>query len=237
MKLPIPPNRSPSQILVISDQSLARTNMRRNLEYYGYVVLEASSGRDGLQQFNQEHPRISLVVVDLSQNDVPEEKLDRLALLYNVNQGNGVLAPIVSEDRSYRKKTDYTGGGGGLVSTAADFLVFSQMLLNGGVFKSARILGRKTVELMTCNHLAPELGAIQPFKIGYGLGFSIVNSLAEHQGLGSPGVYGWGGAAGTELWIDPVEKVIGIIMLQVWNMPKDFGLMKRYKHSVYQALV
>ena len=107
MKFPRPPNRSPSQILVISDQSLARANMRRTLEYYGYAVLEAPNARDGLQQFHRERSRISLVVIDLSPNDVPEVKL--LAGLRTIERDVKVAVCTDQPTTELKKQTPYQG--------------------------------------------------------------------------------------------------------------------------------
>jgi CubicO group peptidase (beta-lactamase class C family) len=116
-------------------------------------------------------------------------------------------------------------GGGGLVSTMADYLRFCQMLLNGGALDGVRLLGRKTVELMTANHLPPALVPIglKPnldYGYGFGLGVRVLVDLSATAMTGSVGNYGWGGAAGTHFWIDPKEELIGIYMMQF--MPGNF---------------
>ncbi len=132
-------------------------------------------------------------------------------------------------------------GGHGLVSTAPDYLRFCQMLLNKGELDGGRILGRKSVELMTVNHMAPELlptemaGIYSP-GIGVGLGFSVVMDVGQTQNVGSLGEFGGGGAAGTSFWIDPVEEIIGVQMSQF--QPGGHHLIGTdFKVMAYQAVV
>ena len=89
------------------------------------------------------------------------------------------------------------------------------MLLRDGELDGVRLLSRKTVELMRQDHLPSGHPAIEPFKFGYGYGVSVVRSLAEKQSLCSVGEFGWGGAAGTNAWIDPVEDMVCMVMFQL----------------------
>ncbi len=127
-------------------------------------------------------------------------------------------------------------GGGGLVSTGADYLWFAQMLLNLGELEGVRLLGRKTLELMTMDHLG---GTMHPFDgtaSGFGLGFGVVTDLAGTLETGSAGSYGWGGAANTNSWVDPVEDLIGLLMLQY--MPSGtHPVIPDFRTALYQALV
>ena len=136
-------------------------------------------------------------------------------------------------------------GGGGLVSTAHDYYRFCQMMLNGESLEGAHILGRKSVELMTMNHLPggrdlTEL-AVGAFSettyegVGFGLGVSVTLDLAVAQTIGSVGEYGWGGAASTAYWIDPKEDLIVIFMVQFW-MSGTFNFRGQLKSIVYPAL-
>ena len=114
------------------------------------------------------------------------------------------------------------------------------MILNGGELDGARLLGRKSVELMSCNHLAPEMlpieRAFEMHGLGFGLGFSVLLDPAQRQSLGSCGTIGWGGAANTNFWIDPKEELIGILMAQF--MPSNtFPLVDDFRTLTYQALV
>lgn len=132
-------------------------------------------------------------------------------------------------------------GGHGLVSTAQDYWHFCQMLLNEGELGGTRLLSRKSVELMTTNHLAPELipyelGGMYSPGYGYGLGFRVLMDVGQCQTLGSEGEYGWGGAATTYFWIDPKEEFIGILMAQF--QPADFHpVSPDFRVTAYQAIV
>ena len=174
---------------------------------------------------------------------VAEENLDRLATVYGV--GNGGIAPIRNSlvDRHARPHTLFSGGGG-LVSTGADYMRFCQMLLNGGVLGDARLLAPKTVEMMRSNHLNDDL---KPFAVGqsnasdtkgcgFGLGFRVVMDIAQHGIIGSNGIYSWGGAASTVFWIDPAEELIAILLTQF--MPSSYYPLRReFQVATYQAMV
>lgn len=165
---------------------------------------------------------------------VPPEKQDRFGIRY-VQTEDRHLDPMHEEDREYYKKPAMFSGGAGLVGTTADYLQFCQMLLNDGTFNNARILGRKTVELMRQDHLPQGHGPIMPFRIGYGLGVSVVRSLAEKQGISSVGEINWGGAASTDIWIDPSEKMVTMIMMQL--RPNFTQMLTKKVHdAMYQAL-
>ncbi len=128
-------------------------------------------------------------------------------------------------------------GGHGLVSTAMDYFRFCQMLLGGGSFHGERVLSRKTVELMTANHLSPRQFPADWWDsgLGFGLGVRVSVDPARSQMLGTAGEHGWGGAAGTYYWIDPAEEFIGIIMFQF--QPGDaFQLAGDYRTAAYQAI-
>lgn len=130
----------------------------------------------------------------------------------------------------------YPSGGGGLVSTIGDYLRFAQMLLNRGELDGVRLLGPKTVALMTTNHLPPGIHPFDDPAAGFGLGVSVLTELGQSTVLGSVGNYGWGGAANTNFWIDPQEELIGILMLQY--MPSDtYPVVSDFRNLVYQALV
>ena len=166
---------------------------------------------------------------------VPEEKWERLCAIYTKDEAGKLIAKQ-PEDRDYRHPRAFLSGGAGLVSTTADYARFCLMLLNNGAFNGAQLLGRKTVELMRQDHLPPGHTAIAPFRFGYGFGVSVLRSLAEKQGIGSVGEFGWGGAATTNAWIDPQEDMVCLVMMQL--LPKTTqGLDKKLKNAMYQALV
>ncbi len=135
-------------------------------------------------------------------------------------------------------------GGGGLVSTARDYMRFCQMLLGRGALGSTRLLGRKTVELMTMNHLDGDMAAMgQPrfgesnfHGIGFGLGFSVTLDPAKAQIAGSPGEYAWGGMASTAFWIDPKEDLAVILMTQL-APSSTYPVRRELRVLAYQAIV
>ena len=173
---------------------------------------------------------------------VPEEKIERLATTYGPNMSNG-LKPIDTPADGFGRPARFLGGGGGLVSTALDYLRFSQMMLNKGELDGVRLLGRRTVELMTTNHLPPEL---LPFSIspstsgfskgyGFGLGFAVMTDLTQSTAMGSEGEYTWGGAANTYFWVDPQEQLIGILLTQFMPM-FHYNIDREFRVLAYQAL-
>lgn len=168
---------------------------------------------------------------------VPSEKLDRLAALYGPAD-NG-LKPV--DDpwgvSSFTRPATFFSGEGGLVSTTADYLRFSQMLLHGGELDGVRLLSRKTVELMTTNHLSHRL---LPYPLGgagrgFGLGFSVVMDIGQTGVLGSVGTYSWFGAFNTHFWVDPKEDLIGILMTQ-YSIPLQ-PISREFETLAYQAVV
>ena len=196
-------------------------------------LVEVVSGQS-LDQFFRER-----ILRPLKMDDtaffVSEEKWDRLCAIYTQDE-SGSLVLKEPEDRDYRHQRAFLSGGAGLVSTTADYARFCLMLLNNGAFNGAQILGRKTMELMRQDHLPAGHPAIAPFRFGYGFGVSVLRSLAEKQGIGSVGEFGWGGAATTNAWIDPQEDMVCLVMMQL--LPKTtHGLDKKLKDAMYQALV
>ncbi len=167
---------------------------------------------------------------------VPPEKVDRFAWVYKPNV-EGRL--VDDEDRvtsRFLSKPAFFSGGGGLVGTTSDYLRFSLALLGGGRFGDVRLLGRKTVELMTADHLPPGHPPVDVNQRGFGLGVSVLRRLGETRQLGSAGEFGWGGAACTQVWIDPAEEMVSMIMMQLRPLEK-FTLMDLFKQAAYQALV
>ncbi len=157
---------------------------------------------------------------------LPLEKLGRFVAAYTRGENNQIRltdAPA-AESRFVKEPHTYFMGSGGLVSTVRDYFRFYQMMLNGGQLDGARILGRKTVELMTRNHTGDLPIWLPGPWAGFGLGFGVqmnydhVNTLLANQPgptSWSVGSFGWGGAFCTFPWADPVEKVVGFVMTQV----------------------
>jgi CubicO group peptidase (beta-lactamase class C family) len=179
---------------------------------------------------------------------VPPEKLERFATNYSRLPDKTLkIEDEAAPSSPYASPPTYLSGGGGLVSTAADYLRFCRMLLEGGELDGARILGRKTIELMTLNHLpggadiaslnvGGQFSQVEYVGVGFGLGFSVTLDLARAQVVGSPGEYAWGGAASTAFWIDPAEELVVIFMTQF--MPSGtFNFRGQLKSIVYPAIV
>jgi CubicO group peptidase (beta-lactamase class C family) len=172
---------------------------------------------------------------------VPEAKLDRFAAEYGPTENGGMELLDAPATSQYTKPPRFLSGGAGLVSTASDYMRFTQMLLNGGELEGTRLLGRKTVELMTINHLPDELIPIQvqPHTLhgcGFGLGFRVLVSLAQAGRLGSEGEFGWGGGASTSFFVDPKEQLIGLLLTQLVPS-RYYPIRNEFKVLVYQALV
>jgi CubicO group peptidase (beta-lactamase class C family) len=168
---------------------------------------------------------------------VPEEKIGRFAELYKRGKNDDLERNDTLYWGDFSKLPRFLSGGGGLVSPASDYMRFCQMLLNGGELDGVRLLSRKSVELMTANHLTKELirqGTLTKGR-GFGLGFAVVMDVAQSETLGSEGEYSWGGAASTGFWIDPEEELIGILMTQF--MPYNGRFTKEFKVLTYQAIV
>ena len=167
---------------------------------------------------------------------VPPEKANRFSKLYAPGDGWTIKPNTTPAQSSYLKPAVNFGGGSQSVSTAADYLRFCQMLLNGGELDGVRILSRKTVELMTSDHLG-DLPRASLLPAGYGFGFTMaVSHGAGKTGvIGSEGEYFWGGAAGTRFWIDPKEQMIGIFMIQILpHTNLTYG--SQFRQLAYQAI-
>ena len=206
-------------------------------------LVEALSGQP-FDEYLQEHITGPLGMVDTGFT-VPASKVDRFAANYRRNRNRKLVLlddPLTSH---YTGDITFFSGGGGLVSTMHDYYRFCQMMLSGGTLDDTRILGRKTVELMTMNHLPNgsdltdlAVGAFSETTyegVGFGLGVSVTLDLAVAQAIGSVGEYGWGGAASTAFWIDPKEDLIVIFMVQFW-MSGTFNFRGQLKSIIYPAL-
>jgi CubicO group peptidase (beta-lactamase class C family) len=208
------------------------------VDVLGYLV-QVVSGKP-LADFLDERIFKPLGMVDTSFY-VPPSKLNRFSAVYGPAENGGIKIIDAPATSDYLKPERFPSGGGGLVSTAPDYLRFTQMLLNRGELDGARLLSPKTVELMSMNHIP---AANLPLRIGesvingygFGLGFSVAMNLAQAGIIGSAGAFGWGGAANTEFWVDPHEKLIGILMTQF--MPSGtYPVINDFRVLTYQSLV
>ncbi len=176
---------------------------------------------------------------------VPQRDLPRLAQLYRITS-SGSLSPDGAAGATVTQPGRGHFGGGGLISTTGDYLRFAAMLLHGGALDGVRILGPRTVGFMLRNHLpggrdlqsfGRPINAESPLPgVGQGLGVSVVLDPVRAGYLTSPGEAGWGGAASTVFWIDPVQDLVVVFMTQV--LPSA-GLPIRNKlhQLVHQALL
>jgi CubicO group peptidase (beta-lactamase class C family) len=205
-------------------------------------VVEVASGQP-FNVFLQERLFKPLGMTETS-FDLPESKISRFATVYSPDGANGIRPmkdpetfgnTIMSPVESYKAPKKYFSGGAGLVSTAADYAKFANMLLGGGTLGSARILSPKTIELMTVSHTTdlPAGGGLLGPGTGFGLGFRVVTDLGPTQTLGSEGLYGWSGIYGTTFWVDPKEHLVAILMVQRYPGSPVANL---FQPLVYQAL-
>jgi len=206
----------------------------------GYVV-EVISGL-AFDAFLEQRIFVPLGMVDTGFS-VRQEKIGRLATMYGPAEGGGLQVIDRAETSKYSEPKRFLSGGGGLVSTASDYMRFAQMLLNGGELNGVRLLSRETVELMTMNHLSDELIPIQLDPLtyylkghGFGFGFAVITDPAQSGMLGSEGAYWWGGAANTFFWVDPRERLIGLIMPQ-FTPTGHYPIQREFQELCYQAIV
>ena len=201
-------------------------------------VVEAASGRR-LADFLDERLFKPLRMADTAFH-VPAGKTSRLAQPLATDHASG--QPIKVIDVSAPPKNN--SGGAGAVSTAADYLRFSQMLLNGGQLEGVRVLSRTTVELMTSDHLGSRITApLTPGELllgtpgyGFGLGFAVRLAPGIAGVPGSAGEFMWAGYAGTYFWVDPKEQVTAVFMSQAPSPIRAY-YRKLVKQLVYQAIV
>lgn len=204
-------------------------------------VLSSSS----IREFMMERILIPLAMTD-TDFYVPKDKVDRLIPLYQLSGDHGLeLADCDDYGGDYCRKPSLEYGGGGLVGTAADYLRFAQMLLNGGELDGVRLLSASSVQLIMTDHLGPEFGDMplasldSPVSVGQGLGFgfggSVIRDVSATGTLGSVGEYSWGGWASTDFWIDTQQNLIGIILTQVIPIDTQLTTRARFHDLANQA--
>jgi CubicO group peptidase (beta-lactamase class C family) len=175
---------------------------------------------------------------------VPAAKAARFAACYAATPDGRMALQDDPQTSFFLKPPSFVSGGGGLVSTAADYLRFCRMLLNGGTLDGVRLISPKTLELMSHNHLPggkdlPDL-AVSLFSevtyagVGFGLGFAVSVSPARGLLPGSPGDISWGGLASTYFWVDPRERLIVIFMTQL-TPSATYPIRRELRTLVYSA--
>lgn len=228
-------------------------NYSVSTDVLGYLI-EQISGKP-FQQFLKER-----IFQPLGMHDtdfyVPADKAHRFAACYNASPGGmasfhspGVKGGLTLQDdprtSSFLEQPSFISGGGGLCSTAADYLTFCRALLHGGELGGIRLIGPKTLALMTTNHLPGGQDLTQLSRslfseatyagVGFGLGFSVTMNPALTLIPGSAGEYAWGGAATTSFWIDPAEELIAVFMTQV--LPSSaYAVRRELRTMVYAAI-
>ena len=190
-------------------------------------LIEVISGQT-LAEFFREHIFEPLGMID-THFFLPEEKLDRFCVAYSPGDGQRITPSDPDTTQSFwlSQPGIYFIGSGGLVSTAADYFRFADMLRQGGRRDGVRILSRKTVELMTRNHIGDRWVWLSGPGQGFGLGFGVTKDRGQSHMMPSEGSYTWGGAFNTHWWNDPVEQLFGLVMTQVrpythLNLRADF---------------
>lgn len=205
-------------------------------------LIEVWSGMN-LQRYLHEHVLAPLDMRDTG-FDVCARNRHRFAANYARNNEGALYEIDPALGGRFDEPAITYSGGGGLVSTAEDYMRFARMLMRGGELDGVRLLGRKTVELMTSNHLPADMAAMgQPrfsesnyAGVGFGLGVSVTIDPARAQILGSAGEYAWGGAASTAFWCDPKEELIVIFLTQL--MPSSaYPIRRELRVLSYQAII
>lgn len=174
-----------------------------------------------------------------------ENQLERLASLYIPDAVSGRAVRSGRLSSAAEREPAMLSGGGGLVSTIGDYYRFTRLLLNGGELDGVRLLGPRTIEYMTRNHLpggqdmvhlGHPLSGESEEGVGFGLGFSVVINAAAMKVPASEGEFAWGGAASTAFWVDPLEEMIVIFMTQL--LPSTtYPIRRELRKLVYQAVV
>jgi CubicO group peptidase (beta-lactamase class C family) len=217
-------------------------NYSVSTDVLGYLV-EVISGQP-FDAFLQERIFGPLGMVDTGFH-VPEAQAHRLPACYTLDAAGKVVLQDDPATSPYLRKPPLLSGGGGLVSTAADYLRFTRMLLGGGQLDGARILSPKTLRLMTLNHLpggrqltelSQSLFSEAAYEgLGFGLGFAVSIDLARTLNNGSLGEFFWGGMASTAFWVDPVEDLTAVFMTQL--IPSSaYPIRRELRTLVYAAV-
>ena len=170
---------------------------------------------------------------------VPEKKHGRFAQLYNSDEKGNLTIGDNDGHRDFTKPRAFLSGGGGLVSTARDYLRFLMMIQQGGKFEDKQILSRKSVQQMTTSQLpdgVPHIyfGDQQRVGVGFGFGFSVREKMSDWDPTGRVGEYGWGGLASTHYWVSPKDDLIVITLEQ--TMPYSFMTEFAVKGLIYDAV-
>ncbi len=214
--------------LPLIDQPGASWDYGHSTDVVGRII-EILSGQS-LGAFLQERILTPLGMTDTA-FFVPPDKQDRVAKPFAKDPDTGESVTLT--------ETNFESGGGGLWSTMDDYQRFVQMLYVGGALGNMRLLGRKTLEFMTADHLGPNVRIGTNFLLqpghGFGLGFAVRRDAGIAPTPGTPGEFFWGGLAGTAFWIAPKEELVAIMMIQGPGQRDHFRQL--FRNLVYAALV
>ncbi len=196
------------------------------------ALVEAVSGQRG-DAFMQERIFGPLGMVDTAFN-LPAGKRGRMA-----EPGPDPATGTTPALTDVTQERVFLGGGEGLLSTASDYMRFALMLANGGSLDGVRLLSRKSVELMTADHMSADIGTGRGYLPGPGHGFGLTvavrTAAGQASGPGSVGEFRWGGYAGTTFWVDPAERLVPIMMIQAPAQSRNAG--GAFRGLVYQAIL
>jgi CubicO group peptidase (beta-lactamase class C family) len=214
--------------LPLLHQPGTRWEYGRSTDVVGRLV-EVLSGQS-LSAFFEQHILAPLGMTDTAFH-VPPRHHSRLAEAFGKDPDSGAAVQLLE----VRDPPNFESGGGGLTSTASDYARFLQMLLDGGTLDGRRLLSRKTIELMTADHLGPITGAPDLLLPGHGFGLGFAVRL--HAGIapvpGSVGQYFWGGLAGTTFWVDPAEEMFALLLIQAPGQRDYYRTL--FRDLVYSA--
>ncbi len=207
----------------------------------GHLVAELSGMP--FERFLQQRVLDPLGMADTAFSVAPAD-LPRFAA--NYARGEDGRAKLLDDPETsiFTRSRPIASGGGGLTGTARDYMRFCQMMLNKGALGRERLLGRKTVEFMTTNHLPGDMAAMGMPRfsesnyegVGFGLGFSVMLDPARAQIIGSPGEYAWGGAASTAFWIDPAEDMAVVFLTQL-TPSSTYPVRRELRVLTYASIV
>jgi len=198
------------------------------VDVQGRLLEVLDGGKRKLSEILKERVLDPLGMVDTG-FQVPADKVARAAQQGPRPNGQPATPRFAVDDGA-----KYESGGGGAMSTMADYLRFTSALANGGAFQGKRIIGKKTLEFMSAKHVQGRPG--RPLGLGFGLGFEVRTWVGDSAIPGSVGEYGWAGNAGTLFWVDSKEQLIAIYMIQVSD-PDRVALRNQFRTMVQAAII
>ena len=207
----------------------------------GHLVAVISG--QSFEEFLARHVIEPLRMVDTSFY-VPAQKHARFAANYGRGADGALFVMDDPATSRFLTPRAIASGGGGLVSTIGDYMRFCQFMLNKGELDGERLLGRKTVELMTSNHLPGDMAAMGMPRfsessfvgVGFGLGFSVMLDPARAQVTGSAGEFAWGGVASTAFWVDPAEQMAVVLLTQL-TPSSTYPIRRELRVLTYSAVL